>query len=100
MERGVKGVILDGGVAKAYRVLRARLGPLGYDVRVSPPGLPDEVLDGYRARGYVIVSTDKDALRLGWIYVPMSYARWKSARDLASHVIKLVFQRVRGGTRW
>ena len=92
MRRRIKGIILDAGATKAARVLRARLSPLGYEVRTSPPGLPDEVLDGYRARGYVIVSTDKDSLRLGWIYIPLEYAKRKSARDLASHITKLVFR--------
>ena len=89
--RRIRGLVLDAGATKAVRVLRARLGPLGYDVRVSPPGVPDVIVDGFRLRGYVIVTTDRDGLRLGWVYIPLEYAGRKSARDLASHITKIVF---------
>ena len=88
----MKGLILDAGATKAWRVLKARLGRLGYDVMPNPSGLPDEVLDNYRLKGYVIVSTDKDALKYGWIYIPQVYVERKSSRDLASHITKIVFK--------
>ena len=88
----IKGIILDAGATKAYRVLRARLSPLGFEVRVNPPGLPDEILDRFRIKGYVIISTDKDALRYGWVYIPYSYVVKKSAKDLSTHILKVLFR--------
>lgn len=81
---------LDGGLTKACRVLRARLGPLGWRV-VCRTGLPDHAIaELARRMGCVVASTDRLAARLGWVYVPMGYASRKSARDLATHIVKLV----------
>lgn len=88
-----RGLILDGGCSKAWRELRRRLAPLGIDVRPSPPGLPDELLaELARVQGYIVVSTDEDAPRHGWVYVPQLYAERKGSRDLATHIAKLVFR--------
>lgn len=83
-------IVLDGGAAKAIRVLRARLAPLGVTIKPAPHGLPDFLVDALaRVRGCVVVSTDRDGHRYGWVVVEPSYAARKSARDLASHIIKL-----------
>ena len=89
----VRKILLDGATTKAYRVLKARLSPLGIEVRTNPPGLPDPFLDRFRLAGYVIVSSDKESNGYGWVYIPHEYVLRKSARDLSTHIIKIVLGR-------
>jgi len=86
----IKCVWLDGGVAKACRVLKARLEPLGIRV-VCRLSLPDGVIDELaRREGCVVVSTDKMSPRFGWVLVDHKWVERKSARDIATRVIKLL----------
>ena len=85
---------LDGGVVKACRVLRARLELLGYRI-LCRTNLPDPVIVEIAERmGCVIVTTDEFmARRYSAVYIPMGRAAGKSARDLATLVIKTVLGR-------
>ena len=82
---------LDGSTRKAWRVLRARLRPFGYRI-VCKSEVPDDVIEWLsRARGCVVATSDsKAARRFGWILVPNWYIERKSARDLATYLIKLL----------
>jgi len=87
----VKCVWLDGGARKACGILKARLGPLGIKV-VCRSSLPDEIIDGMARRdGCAVVTTDKEAAaRFGWILLDFGWVEHKSARDIATRVLKLI----------
>jgi len=88
-----KCVWVDGGVTKACRVLRARLAPLGYRV-VCKTSYADEILDILaKTSGCTVVSTDKRSNSFGWIYIDNKWIEHKSARDIATRIIKLIFSR-------
>jgi len=83
---------LDGSLLKACRVLRARLGPLGVRV-VCRSGLPDRAIDYMASRaGCAVATTDQHVLAVAmqacWAKIPQGYAERKSARDLATHILK------------
>ena len=87
---------LDGAVVKACRVLRARLAPLGYRVKCGS-WMHDRTIEHVaRMLGCVVVSSDRAPEptdvppRVPWIYVPPWLPGRKSARDLATHILKLV----------
>ena len=94
---------LDGAVRKACRVLRARLLPLGYMVKCNS-SMHDRTIEHIaRMLGCVIVSSDRHPepndvpSRAPWIYIPHDLVARKNARDIATHIIKLVFGKNRGG---
>ncbi len=99
---------LDAMLVKACRVLRARLAPLGYRV-VCRSGLPDDLIAEVAARlGCIVVTTDKGFARKrvtrGYrvVYVDAGKAMEKSARDLATLILKTVsrcYRRAESGTR-
>jgi len=89
-------VWLDGAATKACTVLRARLSALGYEV-ICKSDYADEILDVLaKTRGCIVVSTDKRAPSFGWIYIDFDWVKRKSARDIASRIIKELFKHVRG----
>ncbi|BES80467.1 hypothetical protein [Pyrodictium abyssi] len=56
-------VWLDGSLLKACRVLRARLGPLGYRA-ICRSGLPDGAIDAMAARaGCAVATSDEHIVR-------------------------------------
>lgn len=87
---------LDGMLVKACRVLRARLEPLGYRI-VCKSRLPDDIIAALAsASGCAIVTSDKGFARkrltrgYNTIYIDARLASRKSARDLATLIIKTV----------
>ncbi len=90
---------LDGAARKACRVLRARLRPLGYTVLCASWSSDRAMIHAARMWGCMIVSSDKhpgptDLPRpREWIYIPPDLVGRKSARDLASHIIKIALGR-------
>jgi len=91
---------LDGSLLKACRVLRARLGPLGYRV-VCRSNLPDGAIDYMAARvGCVVATSDehvvRELTRACWAKVPQRYVEGKSARDLATHILKQLYRQCWG----
>ena len=86
---------LDGAARKACQVLRARLLPLGYIVKCNS-WMHDRTMEHIaRMLGCIIVSSDRRPEpndvppRAPWIYLPLDLIAGKSARDLATHIIKL-----------
>ena len=83
---------LDGSLLKACRVLKARLGPLGYRV-ICRSGLPDRAIDEMASRAGCAVATSDEhiirgTMRACWAKTPQEYIERKSARDLATHILK------------
>lgn len=91
-------VWVDGALTKACRVLWARLGRLGWRV-LCRKDLPDPTIAELASKmGCVVVSTDRfSSRRYGWVYIPHWYAERKSARDLATHIVKRACTQARGG---
>jgi len=82
---------LDGATTKACRVLKARLSQLGYEI-ICKTNYVDEILDKLaKLRGCIVVSTDKRSTSFGWIYIDIDWVRHKSARDIATRIVKLIF---------
>ncbi|RUM47273.1 MAG: hypothetical protein DSY37_03220 [Hyperthermus sp.] len=91
---------LDGSLLKACRVLKARLEPLGYLV-VCRHSLPDRAIDSMAARmGCVVASTDQHIIRAVmltcWTILPQEHVERKSARDLATLILKQVYRQCLG----
>ena len=89
---GRRCIWLDGSLLKACRVLRARLGPLGIRV-ICRHSLPDRAIDYMASRmGCAVATTDQHILRAAmeacWAKTPQEYVERKSARDLATHILK------------
>lgn len=89
---------LDGPLLKACRVLRARLGPLGYRV-VCRANLPDPLIAELAAKtGCALATTDEYlaalARRLGAraALIDAGRAARKSARDLATLILRSLAQ--------
>ena len=73
-------------------MLRARLQPLGVRL-VCRSNLPDPVIDYIAARsGCVVATSDEHIIRVlmsaCWVKIPQGYVERKSARDLATHILK------------
>jgi len=86
-----KCIWLDGGATKACRVLKARLVPLGYRI-ICKTDYADEILDIFaKASGCIVVSTDKRSNMFGWIYIDNKWIEHKSARDIATRILKLLY---------
>ena len=91
---------LDGSLLKACRVLKARLEPLGYRV-VCRSNLPDHAIDEMAARsGCVVATSDEHIVRATmqacWAKIPQEYIERKSARDLATHILKQLYKQCWG----
>ena len=93
-------VWLDGSLLKACRVLKARLEPLGVRV-ICRSSLPDGAIDQMAAQaGCTVATSDEHIVRATmqacWAKIPQSYVERKSARDLATHILKQVARQCRG----
>ena len=85
---------LDGGATKACHRLRRLARYLGFRV-VCRADLSDQLIDRFAKEwSCIVVTTDKYyRFRMAEsIYIPIEYASRKGKKDLALHIIKLVFQ--------